>query len=182
MTTAVTAPRRWPYLLPIGLFILLAAGFYIGLGRDTNTLPSPLVDQPAPQFALAALLEGHPGFSSADLQGHVSVVNAFASWCAPCREEHAALTTLTGNARVPLYGIDYKDKPDAARAWLATLGNPYTAIGADDGRAGIAWGIYGVPETFVVDRSGRIRYKHVGPLTEADIRDEVLPLVSRLEK
>ena len=182
MIRAVATPRRWPYVLPVGLFVLLAAGFYIGLGRDTSTLPSPLIDQQAPQFTLPSPLDGRRGLSSADLQGHVSVVNAFASWCAPCREEHTALTTLTGHARVPLYGIDYKDKPDAARAWLATLGNPYTAIGADDGRVGIDWGIYGVPETFVVDRSGRVRYKHVGPLTEANIRDEVLPLVSRLER
>jgi cytochrome c biogenesis protein CcmG/thiol:disulfide interchange protein DsbE len=182
MTSTVAAPRRWPYLLPAGLFVLLAAGFYVGLGRDTNTLPSPLIDQPAPPFALPALIEGHPGVSSADLQGRVSVVNAFASWCAPCREEHAALAALAKSAGAPVYGIDYKDKPDAARAWLATLGNPYAAIGADDGRVGIAWGIYGVPETFVVDRSGRIRYKHVGPLTEADIEGEVLPLIARLDK
>jgi cytochrome c biogenesis protein CcmG/thiol:disulfide interchange protein DsbE len=175
-------PRRWIFLLPIVIFGLLAAGFYLGLGRDTNTLPSALIDRPAPEFTLPPLDEGQPGFSTADLKGQVSLVNTFASWCAPCREEHPVLNTLAQTKRVRIFGIDYKDKPDAARAWIGALGNPYTRIGADTGRVGIDWGVYGVPETFVIDATGRIRYKHVGPLTQADIERTILPLVARLQK
>ena len=172
--------RRLIYLLPAALFVLLAAGFYVGLGIDTNVLPSPLIDQPAPQFTLPPLADGQKGFGTADLQGHVSLVNTFASWCAPCRVEHPVLNALARTKRVAIYGINYKDKKDAALAWIGELGNPYTRIGADDGRVGIDWGVYGVPETFIVDPSGHIRYKHVGPLTEADIAQTVLPLVARL--
>jgi cytochrome c biogenesis protein CcmG/thiol:disulfide interchange protein DsbE len=174
--------RRWLYLLPVALFGLLAAGFYIGLGIDSNVLPSPLIDEPAPQFTLAPLPGRERGFSTADLKGRVSLVNAFASWCAPCREEHPVLNTLAATKRVPIYGIDYKDHGEAALAWIKALGDPYTQIGADSGEVGIAWGIYGVPETFIVDRTGRIRYKHVGPLTRADLDDTILPLVAQLEK
>jgi cytochrome c biogenesis protein CcmG, thiol:disulfide interchange protein DsbE len=174
--------RGWVYLVPAGVFAALVAGFYVGLGRDSTVLPSPLIDHPAPQFALPPLFAGQHGFATADLSGHVSLVNAFASWCAPCREEHPALEALARTGRVPIYGIDYKDKTAAARAWIAELGNPYARIGADDGRVGIDWGVYGVPETFLVDRTGRIRYKHVGPLSEADIRHTILPLVARLEQ
>ena len=123
-----------------------------------------------------------PGFSSADITGHLSLVNTFASWCTPCRTEHPVLTALAATKRVAIYGIDYKDKEEAALAWIAALGNPYTRIGADNGRVGIDWGVYGVPETFVVDRLGRIRYKHVGPLTQADLDRTILPLVAQLER
>lgn len=174
--------RRWLYLLPVLLFGALIAVFELGLGVDSNVLPSPLIDQPAPGFALPALAASEPGFSSTDLSGHVSLVNAFASWCAPCRDEHPVLNALARTKRVAIYGIDYKDKQDAALAWIAELGNPYTRIGADDGRVGIDWGVYGVPETFIVDRSGRIRYKHVGPLTQNDVEHDILPLVARLER
>jgi cytochrome c biogenesis protein CcmG/thiol:disulfide interchange protein DsbE len=174
--------RRWVFLLPGAVFLLMAAGFYVGLGIDSNVLPSPLIDQPAPQFDLPPLPGEKEGFSSADLKGHVSLVNTFASWCAPCRVEHPVLNALARTRRVPIYGIDYKDRTEAAAAWIGELGNPYTRIGADDGHVGIEWGVYGVPETFVVDRSGRIRYKHVGPLTEADLQKTILPLVARLEQ
>jgi len=174
---------RWVFVLPGVLFGLLIVGFYAGLRDHSDVLPSPLIDKPAPRFALPPLEPGRGGFASADLRGHVSLVNAFASWCAPCREEHPALAALARSGRVPLYGIDYKDPPDAARAWIAALGDPYGRIGADDdGRVAIDWGVYGVPETFLVDRTGRIRYKHVGPLTEADIKSEILPLVAQLDK
>ena len=182
MTAVAQARRGWLYLLPVGLFAVLAAGFYAGLGIDSKVLPSALIDQPAPQFALSPLNEGEPGFATADLQGHVSLVNTFASWCAPCRAEHRVLTALAATKRVPIYGIDYKDKTEAARAWIAELGNPYARIGVDNGRVGIDWGVYGVPETFVIDRAGRIRYKHVGPLTEADVTRTILPLVAQFEK
>ena len=174
--------RHWLYLLPAAVFAILAAAFYIGLGIDTDVLPSPLIDQPAPRFRLPPLPGTEPGFSSADLEGHVSLVNTFASWCAPCREEHKVLNALAQRRRVAIYGIDYKDKEEAALAWIAELGNPYTRIGADDGKVGIDWGIYGVPETFLVDKAGRIRYKHVGPLTLRDVERTILPLVARLER
>lgn len=174
--------RCWIFLIPGATFALLAGGFYLGLGIDQSVLPSPLINQPAPRFALPPLLGEEHGFSSADLRGHVSLVNAFASWCAPCRAEHPILNALAQTKRVPIYGIDYKDKQDVARAWIAELGNPYTGIGADDGRVGIDWGVYGVPETFLVDRDGRIRYKHVGPLTLADVEQSILPLVTRLQR
>ena len=166
----------------MALFALLAVVFYSRLGTDTTVLPSPLIDKPAPEFALPPLPGDGAGFSSADLKGKVSLVNFFASWCVPCRAEHPVLNALARTKRVPIYGINYKDKPEAARAWIAELGNPYTRIGADDGRVGIEWGVYGVPETFVVDRQGRIRYKHVGPLTRADLDRTILPLIAQLEK
>jgi len=174
--------RGWRCLLPAAIFAGLVAGFYWGLGIDATVLPSPLIDEPAPDFDLPPLPGGWRGFASTDLQGHVSLVNTFASWCAPCRLEHPILNALAAARRVPIYGIDYKDTAAAARAWIAALGNPYTRIGADSGRIGIDWGVYGVPETFVVDRAGRVRYKHVGPLTQAEIDDVVLPLVMRLER
>jgi cytochrome c biogenesis protein CcmG/thiol:disulfide interchange protein DsbE len=170
------------FVLPLAVFVLLAAGFYVGLGIDSNVLPSPLIDQPAPDFALPPLPGEEHGFSSADLQGHVSLVNVFASWCAPCRVEHPVLNALARSKRVAIFGIDYKDKHDAAVAWIAEVGNPYARIGADDGRVGIDWGVYGVPETFIVDKGGRIRYKHVGPLAAADVARNILPLVERLER
>jgi cytochrome c biogenesis protein CcmG, thiol:disulfide interchange protein DsbE len=178
----VKAGRHWVFVLPVLIFALLALGFYIGLGIDATVLPSALIDEPAPEFDLPPLPGHEPGFSTADLRGHVSLVNTFASWCAPCRAEHAVLNALAASKRVPIYGIDYKDKEETALAWIATLGNPYTRIGADSGRVGIDWGIYGVPETFVVDRAGRIRYKHVGPLTQRDVERKILPLVAKLEQ
>ncbi|MFI4949090.1 MAG: DsbE family thiol:disulfide interchange protein [Alphaproteobacteria bacterium] len=171
--------RRWLYLLPVAAFALMAVGFYVGLGRDPEVLPSPLIDEPAPQFDLPPLPGSNKGLSTADLKGGVSLVNFFASWCVPCREEHKALSAFAALKRVPVYGIDYKDKPKAVSEWLAELGNPYAQIGADDGQVGIAWGVYGVPETFLVDGAGRIRYKHVGPLTQADIDKTILPLIAR---
>jgi len=174
--------RGWLYALPVLIFVGLAAGFYYGLQIDSNTLPSALIDQPAPRFDLPPLPGHEPGFSSADLAGHVSLVNTFASWCTPCRAEHPVLQALAATKRVPIYGINYKDKGDAALSWIGALGNPYTRIGADDGRVGIDWGVYGVPETFIVDRAGRIRYKHVGPLTQTDLDRTILPLVAQLEK
>ncbi len=174
--------RRLLYLLPVVLFALVAGGFYAGLGIDSNVLPSALINEEAPQFDLPPLPGHDKGFSSADLQGHVSLVNAFASWCGPCRMEHPVLNALAATKQVPIYGIDYKDQSAAALDWIATLGDPYTSIGADSGRAGIDWGVYGVPETFVVDKTGHIRYKHVGPLSEADIKDKILPLVARLQQ
>ena len=174
--------RRWLYLLPVVVFALMAGGFYVGLGIDPNILPSALINEEAPQFDLPPLPGHDKGFSSADLRGHVSLVNAFASWCGPCRMEHPVLNALAQTKQVPIYGIDYKDESAAALDWIAKLGDPYTTIGADSGQVGIKWGVYGVPETYVVDKTGHIRYKHVGPLSEADIQQTILPLVARLQK
>jgi cytochrome c biogenesis protein CcmG/thiol:disulfide interchange protein DsbE len=174
--------RRWLYLLPVAVFALVAVGFYVALGTDTDVLPSPLIDKEAPPFDLPPLPGSDKGLATADLKGAVSLVNVFASWCVPCREEHAVLTELAATKRVPIYGIDYKDKGETATAWIAALGDPYARIGADDGRVGIEWGVYGVPETFLVDKTGHIRYKHVGPLTQADVDKTILPLVARLRQ
>jgi len=174
--------RRWLYVLPVVVFGLMATAFYVGLGIDSNVLPSALINKPAPQFALPPLPGRDKGFSTADLKGHVSLVNTFASWCGPCRMEQPVLDKLAETKQVPIYGLNYKDTGDAALSWLAAFGDPYTRIGADDGKVGIEWGVYGVPETFVVDAGGRIRYKHVGPVSEDDIKDKILPLVAKLQK
>jgi cytochrome c biogenesis protein CcmG/thiol:disulfide interchange protein DsbE len=181
-TPTAMPKRRWLFVLPVVIFAAMSVAFFVGLGTDSTILPSALIDEPAPQFALPPLPGQQDGFSSADLKGHVSLVNTFASWCAPCRMEHPVLNKLASLKRVPIYGINYKDAPDAATKWIDALGNPYTRIGADSGRVGIDWGVYGVPETFVVDRTGRIRYKHVGPLSQADVDHTILPLVSQLER
>jgi cytochrome c biogenesis protein CcmG/thiol:disulfide interchange protein DsbE len=150
---------------------LVLALFMLGLQReDAQTLPSALIDRPAPEFELAGLREGAPGLSSADLKAPgVKLVNIWASWCAPCRAEHPQLMALAGRG-VPLHGINYKDERAAATAFLDELGDPYDLIGADDtGRTGIDFGVYGVPETFVIDGEGIVVYRHVGPIMARDI-------------
>jgi len=155
--------RRLPYLLPVALFLAVAAYFVLALrpGRDPQILPSVLIDKPAPQFALAGL-EGDAGLKLDALKGQVALVNFFASWCEPCRDEHGVLMRLSGDAGVALYGIAYKDKPEDTERFLKQLGDPYRAIGLDEsGRTAIDFGVYGVPETFVIDRQGKIRLRHV---------------------
>jgi cytochrome c biogenesis protein CcmG, thiol:disulfide interchange protein DsbE len=173
--------RRFLFLLPVLIFVGVGIGLAVGLTRDPSTLPSPLIDKPVPTFELPSLAgRAGPGFSSADLEGRVSLVNVFASWCVPCRVEHPLLMALAEDG-VAIYGIDYKDPADKAAGWLAELGDPYRAIGADqDGRVAIDWGVYGVPETFVVDREGRIRHRHVGPLQPRDIEETIKPLLAEL--
>ncbi|WP_127143732.1 DsbE family thiol:disulfide interchange protein [Pelagibacterium montanilacus] len=167
-------------LVPLVVLAGLVAVFAALMGRDTSYVPSALLDRPAPAFALAAL-EGHdqPGFGTADLAGNgVSVVNVFASWCVPCRAEHPFLMDLAERDVARVYGINYDDPPENARAFLAELGNPYARVGADrDRRAGIEWGVYGVPETFVVDAEGIITFKHVGPLTAESYAERLLPAI-----
>ena len=175
--------RRILYLVPLAAFFMLAAWFAIGLTRDPSKLPSALLDRPAPEFALRELAGSDvPALSSASLQGKVSLVNVFASWCVPCRAEHPILMRLARENGVPVYGISYKDKAADSLKFLRELGNPYAAIGHDEsGRVGIEWGVYGVPETFVVDRTGRIRHKHVGPITPKDL-ETLLPLIGNLSR
>jgi cytochrome c biogenesis protein CcmG, thiol:disulfide interchange protein DsbE len=172
--------RRLLYLIPVIVFGAVGIGLAVGLTRDPGTLPSALLDQPAPPFELPGL-DGREGFSSEDLKGRVSLVNVFASWCVPCRVEHPVLMRLAQEG-VPVFGINYKDPADQAQAWLADLGNPFAKIGADrDGRVGIEWGVYGVPETFVVDAEGRIRHRHVGPIQARDLEGTLLPILAELK-
>jgi cytochrome c biogenesis protein CcmG/thiol:disulfide interchange protein DsbE len=183
---ALAMPNRLLYLAPLLVFAVVAGYFVWGLNpsRDPSGIPSVLIDQPVPQFDLPSLAEvDRPGLSSADLEdGQVTLVNVFASWCIPCRAEHKYFMAMAEADAVRLAGINYKDKPADAVRWLAQLGNPYGLIGADEsGRAGIEWGISGVPETFLIDREGRIRYRHVGPLYDQVLEDEILPLVESLK-
>ncbi len=179
--------RRLLYLLPVVGFAFIAVAFLWGLDpeRDPREIPSALIDKPVPEFVLPAL-EGAdvPGFSSGDLRsGEVALVNVFASWCVPCRAEHPFLMRLAEDRVVPIYGINYKDNPADALGWLAELGNPYVAIGTDEiGRVAIDWGVYGVPETFVIDGAGMIRYRHVGPLLSKTLERDILPLIKSLRQ
>lgn len=175
--------RRLLYILPVVAFVVVAVALAIGLTRDPQKLPSAMIDQPMPDFALPPLLEGKDGLDTASVRGKVALVNLFASWCAPCRVEHPQLMRLAAEKLVPIYGIAYKDRPEDARAWLAELGDPFARIGADfDGRVAIEWGVYGVPETYVIDRQGRIRYRHVGALTPQDVQTVLRPLIAELSK
>ena len=173
--------RRWPYLLPIAICLAVGVFLYLGLYRDPTLVPSPLVGKLAPQFALGPVKGRELGLSSRDLHGEVSLVNVFASWCVACRQEHPLFLALEREGVIPIHGLNYKDTPDAAAAWLDALGDPYTRTGADlDGRVGLDWGVYGVPETFIVDRDGRIAYKHIGPVTPRVLTETILPLVRDL--
>lgn len=166
--------------LPLLALVALVAIFAMSIDRDPNLVRSVLIDKPAPAFALAAVPElGVPGFDTATLMGEVTVVNVFASWCIPCRDEHPLLVALKDVTGVRLFGINHNDAPENARAFLAELGNPYDAVGADrDRRVSIDWGVYGVPETFVVDAEGIITFKHVGPLTPQAVETELLPAIA----
>lgn len=173
-TNGQAQPRsRLLYLLPVLVFVVLAGLFLVRLGGDDpSRVPSALIDKPVPTFALPPL-EGLtangrpvPGLSNEDLKGRVTVVNVWASWCAPCRQEHPLLMELAKDPSIRLVGINQKDNPDNARRFLGTLGNPFAAVGTDsNGRVSIDWGVYGVPETFIVGPDGTIRHKHIGPLT-----------------
>ena len=176
--------RRLIFLVPLLLFAALAGYFAIALfsGRDPRELPSALLDKPAPDFDLPGLVEGER-LSSAALRGQVVVLNIFASWCAPCRVEHPLLLRLARQEKIHLVGIAYKDRPEDSRRFLAELGNPYRTTGIDrDGRIGIDFGLYGVPETYVIDRQGHIRKRFVGPLSPGQVERELLPLLRMLER
>lgn len=186
-TTQPRSMRRFGLALPFLLFAFLAALFWYALyGGDPSRLPSALIGKPVPEFSLPpveGLLAGGapvPGFAAADLaQGQPTVVNVFASWCAECQVEHPLLMALSREPGVRLFGIDYKDDPASARRFLGRHGNPYARVGADpSGRTAIDFGVYGVPETYVVTGDGKIAYRHVGPLTEATIRDNIAPLLA----
>jgi cytochrome c biogenesis protein CcmG/thiol:disulfide interchange protein DsbE len=175
--------RSWLALLPLVVFAGLAAIFFIQLrsGEDSSFVPSVLIGREAPATNLPPLAGSDlPGLASADFKGHVTLVNVWASWCAPCREEQPLLMKLKGDPRFRLTGLNYKDKPENALRFLGEMGNPFAAIGVDgNGRTAIDWGVYGVPETYLVGKDGRILYKHVGPFTEQSITGELMPAVEK---
>jgi len=176
-------PSRLSAYLPLLLFLGLVVIFGIGLTLDPRKIPSPLIGKPVPVFDLPPVKGRELGLSSADLKGEVSLVNVFASWCTACREEHPLLMELKEQGLVPIHGLNYKDKPADAERWLNELGDSYTRTGADiNGRVGIEWGVYGVPETFVIDREGRIAYKHIGALTRDVLQKKIIPLISDLRQ
>jgi len=171
------------YLIPLGIFAILVGFFAVGLELDPKKVPSPLVGKPAPEFEGALLETPERRFSESDLRGEVSLFNVWASWCAACRTEHPFLMDLAREGTVPIYGLNYKDKRDDALQWLGKLGNPYSASIVDpEGRIGLDWGVYGVPETFVVDAAGVVRWKVIGPITPEIWRKDVQPLVEQLRR
>ena len=176
---------RLRYAVPLALFVALAAGLFAGLWLKPSQLPSALIDKPAPPFDLPPIAGVDvPGVSSQELQGQVTILNVFASWCIPCRAEHGELTKLMRDpdlkGHVHLFGVNYKDKPDDARAYLAELGNPYERIGADTGRLFINLGAYGVPETYLIDSRGRIRFRLPAPITPYDVDTTIKPALRKI--
>ena len=175
--------KRLVYLLPLIVLAVVAAFFFVGFNRDPKLVPSPMIGKPAPAFALAGLRGNDGQVSNARFEGKVTLVNFFASWCVPCRIEHPLLMELARAGSVQIVGVNYKDKPEDALGWLRQLGDPYSLIGADrDGRAAIEWGVYGVPESYIVDRQGHIRFKQVGPITADVWRKDMQPLIKELSR
>ena len=180
--TASGEGSRWRNVWPLAIFVVIAIFLGVGLTLDPRVVPSPLIGKPVPDFRLPPVQGRTLGLATEDLRGDVTVVNVFASWCTACRDEHPLWMQLERQRAVPIHGLNYKDRPEDAARWLRELGDPYTRTGADrDGRVGIDWGVYGVPETFVVDKHGVIRDKIIGPLTPKIAEERLLPLVRRLQ-
>jgi cytochrome c biogenesis protein CcmG/thiol:disulfide interchange protein DsbE len=176
-------PKRARYVIPVAIFAALAIIFAWGLTRDPKEIPSTLIGKAVPQFNLPAVKGRTAGLANTDLRGEVSLVNVFASWCPQCREEHPLIMQMKSQNVVTIHGLNYKDRPDDAAKWLDELGDPYTRTGADlNGRVGIDWGVYGVPETFVISKDARVAYKHIGPLTPKVLERTILPLIQRLRQ
>jgi cytochrome c biogenesis protein CcmG, thiol:disulfide interchange protein DsbE len=171
------------FALPLGIFIVLAAFLFVGLGLNPREVPSPFIGKPAPSFQLVQLARPEQTFAPSQMQGQVWLLNVWASWCVACRVEHPLLVDLARKDVVPIVGLNYKDTPDAALGWLAQFGDPYKLSIVDaDGRVGIDYGVYGVPETFLIDKQGVIRFKQIGPITEDVWRHKMLPLVQQLRQ
>lgn len=171
------------FIAPLLIFAALVAFLGVGLRLDPSEVPSPFIGKPAPAFKLAELTTPERSFSPQDLRGKVWLLNVWASWCVACREEHATLLAFSKQGVVPIVGLNYKDKRPDGNAWLERFGNPYLLSAFDaDGRVGIDYGVYGVPETFVIDQRGVIRHKHVGPITPEVIQSELLPLIRELNR
>ncbi len=171
------------FLIPLALFIALAVFLGIGLTKDPKLVPSPLINKLAPPFELPRLFQPQQKVSEKEFIGKVSIFNVWASWCGACRQEHPFLMRLAQENVVNIFGLNYKDTREDAQRWLAEYGgNPYTAIGFDkSGRVGIDWGVYGVPETFIIDKKGRVRYKQVGPLYPQIWEEKLLPIIKKLQ-
>jgi cytochrome c biogenesis protein CcmG/thiol:disulfide interchange protein DsbE len=169
------------FLWPLGIFVVLVVFLAIGLNLNPREVPSPKIDKPAPTFQVPQLHEADKTISQKDMLGKVWLFNVWASWCVSCRQEHPVLVELAKRNVVPIVGLNYKDGRDEGKQWLQQFGNPYLMSAFDaDGRVGIDYGVYGVPETFVIDKTGTIRYKHIGPLTQEAVDTKVLPLVQEL--
>ena len=174
--------KRFWFLIPLAAFLALAVMLAVGLKLDPREVPSPLIDKPAPKFALQRLDDAARTIRLDDMRGKVWVLNVWASWCVACREEHPLLVEFARKRVVPIYGLNYKDQREDASAWLARFGNPYDAsLFDDDGRVGIDFGVYGVPETFVIDQNGVIRLKHIGPITPDVLATKIEPLLKKLD-
>jgi len=170
------------YLLPLGLFVALAVFLGIGLKLDPREVPSPFIDKPAPALELPTLFDNSKTISNSDLKGKPWILNVWASWCVACRQEHQIFVSYSRSKRVPLIGLNYKDAANDAKAWLQELGNPYDIIAFDlQGSTGIEWGVYGVPETFVIDAEGIVRYKHIGPVSSSTMKNTIIPLLQSLQ-
>ena len=171
------------YLWPLGIFLVMVVFLGIGLTLNPRELPSPLVGKAAPPFELPLLHEPNRNFSPAEMKGRVWLLNVWASWCVSCRDEHPLLVELARAKVVPIYGLDYKDPREDALRWLKQFGDPYDMSVADvDGRIGIDYGVYGVPETYLIDKAGVIRYKHIGPVNREALQKTILPLIAELNR
>ena len=171
------------YLVPLTVFALIAITLWKGLDQDPSQLPSPLIGKPAPEFDLPDMEKTEQRFTRDDLLGKVVLLNVWATWCSGCRDEHALLLRIADKEQIPIYAFNYKDDRTSALDWLQRFGNPYRQIGFDaSGRVGLDFGVYGLPETYVLDRDGIIRHKHIGPLTEPVWQREVLPVVKALRQ
>jgi cytochrome c biogenesis protein CcmG/thiol:disulfide interchange protein DsbE len=172
---------RARFLIPLAVFVVMVVFLGIGLSLDPREVPSPLINKPAPAFVLPQLHVSDKTFSQKDMLGKVWMLNVWASWCVACREEHPTLVEFSRRGVVPIYGLNYKDERADGIAWLARLGNPYQLSAYDrEGQVGIDYGVYGVPETYVIDKAGVIRYKRIGAVTPEIVRDKILPLVKEL--
>lgn len=168
------------YLIPVGLLLALVAFFYVGLGRDKETLPSPLLGKPAPEFSLPRVGDVAQTVSTRDYAGQPYVLNVWATWCVGCRQEHDALLEIASRGEVPIVGLNWKDDMQLAQQWLRELGNPYVATAFDEeGRVAIDWGVYGAPETFLIDAKGTVIHKHVAPLTLEIWERDFVPLIKQ---
>ena len=170
------------FILPLLIFVVLLGFLWVGLKLNPREVPSPLIGKPAPPFQLSRLDDPVKTVSQADMRGQVWLLNVWASWCVSCMEEHPVLVELSRDGVVPIYGLNYKDTRAAALGWLGKHGNPYTlSITDPDGKVGIDYGVYGVPETYVIDKAGVIRFKKIGPVTKQTLSEQILPLVKRLQ-
>jgi cytochrome c biogenesis protein CcmG/thiol:disulfide interchange protein DsbE len=171
------------FAIPLGIFIVLVTFLAIGLSRDPREVPSPLINRPAPAFSLPQLKDPTKTFSAEEMRGKVWILNVWASWCISCRDEHPLLFEYQRTGVVPIYGLNYRDKRDDALAWLGELGDPYVLSASDtDARVGINYGVYGAPESYLIDKNGVIRFKQIGPITPDVWEKSIVPLVKELNK